>query len=230
MRGRYPLGLRRAGQTLRQLPVEWRDGIRWRNAQEFFRPPPYSASGREREACISVRSPGGGASGCRSRRATAGSFHRVTSHAGGSLPAPGRADLSAGSPRRGLFFLRGSRPCRPQRRTGLAQVEFDTRPPFLVDDRLRARTYAVRLEGEHAVVASTGWVMERRGRQLRPRASVSKARRSPVTPSPGCPAARSSVRADLGGRKPSRAVLRSGRGSAGTRRTGTSTPRARDEG
>ncbi|TMM12647.1 MAG: amidohydrolase [Actinobacteria bacterium] len=26
-------------QTLRQLPAEWRDGVRWRNAQEFFRLP-----------------------------------------------------------------------------------------------------------------------------------------------------------------------------------------------
>jgi predicted TIM-barrel fold metal-dependent hydrolase len=26
-------------QTLRQLPAEWRDGVRWRNAQRFFRLP-----------------------------------------------------------------------------------------------------------------------------------------------------------------------------------------------
>jgi predicted TIM-barrel fold metal-dependent hydrolase len=26
-------------QTLRQLPAAWRDGVRWRNAQEFFRLP-----------------------------------------------------------------------------------------------------------------------------------------------------------------------------------------------
>jgi predicted TIM-barrel fold metal-dependent hydrolase len=26
-------------QTLRQLPAEWRDGVRWRNAHEFFRLP-----------------------------------------------------------------------------------------------------------------------------------------------------------------------------------------------
>ena len=44
-------------QTLRQLPDEWRDNVRWRNAAGFFRLPVPAAASRERGRTRSAPSP-----------------------------------------------------------------------------------------------------------------------------------------------------------------------------